>query len=107
MEAEAAGRPVWCGECDKRTRLVDHGSYMQRCHRCWAWPARKTRFHQLLPQHRLCGGCRNLVYEWDAEPCGKHRQLAIGVTGHQAIPGNAHPAIAARAQQAITPKEDT
>lgn len=107
MEAEAAGRPVWCGECDKRTRLVDHGSYMQRCHRCWAWPARKTRFHQLLPQHRLCGGCRNLVYAWDAEPCGKHRPLAIGVTGHQAIPGNAHPAIAARARQAITPKEDT
>lgn len=102
MEGEAAGRPTWCGgECDKRTRLIDRDSYAQRCHQCWAWPSRGTRFHQLLPQHRLCGGCNQLIYSWDSNLCGDHQPLAINAGGHRLhrpeLPGAG--AIAARARQ--------
>ena len=69
-------RRPWCGDCDKRTRLLDHGSHMERCRRCWAWPAKGTYPGQLLPQHKRCGGCRNLVYIWDAFPCGSHQPLS-------------------------------
>ncbi len=69
-------RPAWCGQCDKHTRLIDHGNTMERCHRCWAWPAKGTRPHQLLAQHTRCGGCRKLTYTWDQMPCGKHQALA-------------------------------
>lgn len=69
-------RPAWCGTCDKRTRLIDHGITMQRCPRCWAWPARGTHPRQLLAQHTRCGGCAQLIYSWDRLPCGKHQPLA-------------------------------
>jgi hypothetical protein len=72
---EQTTRPPWCGGCDPRTRLIDHGAYMERCSRCWAWPARGTHPGQLLPQHKRCGGCQQVVYAWDAAPCGKHQSL--------------------------------
>jgi len=69
---------TWCGECDKRTRLVDHGSYMTRCRRCWR--ARTLALGKpldtLLAQHKRCGGCDNVVYAWDQYPCGGHQQIA-------------------------------
>jgi hypothetical protein len=99
-ENEVGSRPAWCGECNRDTRLIDHGSYVQRCHRCWAWPAKGTRFHQLQPQHRLCGGCRQIVYEWDKMPCGSHQQLAIDAAGRrmQSKPAPELAAAAARAR---------
>ena len=85
-ESDLEGRPPWCGECDRETRLVDHGSYAQRCHRCWAWPAKGTRFHQLLPQHKKCGGCGELVNVWDKDKCGKHEPLGLDAGGHRVEP---------------------
>lgn len=85
-QADIEGRPPWCGECDRDTRLVDHGSYVQRCHRCWAWPAKKTRFHQLLPQHKLCGGCKEIIYDFDKRPCGSHQPLGIDAAGRRISP---------------------
>lgn len=90
-EPEVSARPTWCGECDRHTRLVDHATYVQRCHRCWAWPSRKTHFHQLLPQHKLCGGCRNFVYAWDGSACGKHKPLAINAAGRRPPPPKEDP----------------
>jgi hypothetical protein len=115
-EAEASARPTWCGKCDRQTRLIDHGSYAQRCHLCWAWPDyvspdgrhKGTRFHQLLPQHKLCGGCRNIIYEFDNMPCGKHRPLAIDAAGRRLLPEPPPTVavIAAGTRRAIA-KEDT
>lgn len=70
-------RPDWCGECDRRTRLIDHGDRMQRCPRCWAWPAKGTYPGQLLPQHKRCGGCNQVIFTWDQMPCGKHQPLTM------------------------------
>ena len=63
-------KPQWCGACDPKTRLIDHGTLMQRCPACH--PLR----WQHLPQHKRCGGCNLLVYSWDVAPCGKHQPLA-------------------------------
>jgi len=67
-------KPVWCGECDTRTRLTDHGHYVERCRNCHplAWKP--------LPQTTHCGGCRKLIYTWDATPC-EHE--AHGVQANQ------------------------
>lgn len=70
----SAPKPVWCGNCDKTTRLVygiRHGRELaNRCAAC----------HPLswlpLRQHQRCGGCKTLVYEWDKSPCDKHSPLA-------------------------------
>ena len=93
-ESEAGGRPPWCVECERDTRLIDHGSYMQRCIQCWAWPAKGTKFHQLMPQHKPCGGCRTIIYEFDKSPCGKHIPLGIDHRGHRAQPEPPPPAAA-------------
>jgi len=82
-ESEVSERPAWCGECDRETRLVDHGSYAQRCHLCWAWPAKGTRFHQQLPQHKTCGGCRKIILAWDKAECGRHAPLDIDAAGRR------------------------
>jgi hypothetical protein len=66
---QAAARPEWCGSCDSTTRLIDHGSYVARCPRC------HPLGHVTLPQHKRCGGCRQLVYAWDIMPCGDHQEL--------------------------------
>ena len=64
------GKPPWCGNCDKATRLVDHGHSMARCAACHplAWKP--------LAQHKRCGGCNSLIYTWDNRPCGQHQQAA-------------------------------
>jgi Zinc knuckle len=83
QEKTSSDRPQWCGECDLETRLIDHKTYMQRCHKCWAWPAKGTRHHQPFPQHRICGGCQNIVYAFEKSPCGKHQPLAIDAAGRR------------------------
>ena len=74
--AEGIERPEWCGYCDVRTRLIDHGSYVERCQVCWAWPAKGTYPQQQLPQHQRCGGCRRIIYSWDEAPCDRHMEVA-------------------------------
>jgi hypothetical protein len=71
------GKPAWCGSCDPRTRLVDHGDYGARCVHC------HPSGHKMLPQHTRCGGCGEVVYVFDAAPCGKHQPLAIDSHGHR------------------------
>lgn len=61
--------PEWCGTCDKRTRLIDHGTRMSRCDRCHA-----LRFTELA-QFRRCGGCGHRVCAWDPSPCDSHETL--------------------------------
>lgn len=77
-------RPPWCGNCDQRTRLIDHGDYAARCRDCWAWPERGTHRGQQLAQHTTCGGCGDTIYAWDANPCGKHQTLGIDRRGRRA-----------------------
>jgi len=60
---------TWCGYCDERTRLVDLGDKVKRCPDCH--PLRG----QLLKQHRKCPSCREIVYEWDQAPCGRHTEV--------------------------------
>jgi len=66
----APGKPEWCGECDKRTWLIDHGDTMARCRACHPLAG------QFLKQHRKCGGCQQVVYAWEAQPCGDHQPVA-------------------------------
>ena len=65
-EIDKTGRPLWCGFCDERTRLVDGGDVAARCLQCH--PAR----HQTLRQHRRCPHCHLIVYQWDNGECGNH-----------------------------------
>ena len=70
-----APKPLWCGNCDKETRLVYgivHGEYLaMRCTRC-----HPLRFVP-LKHHRRCGGCNMIVYTWDQSPCALHLDLAV------------------------------
>jgi hypothetical protein len=67
--------PLWCGQCDKDTRLIDgisHGrEVVRRCAACH--PLRFTP----LKQHTRCGGCKQLVAAWDHSKCGEHGALAL------------------------------
>lgn len=65
-EIDASGKPPWCGFCDERTRLIDHGDTVSRCLECH--PSRR----QQPRQHRKCPACHVTVYEWDNNPCGSH-----------------------------------
>jgi hypothetical protein len=89
----SGGKAAWCGACDPRTRLVDHRSYVTRCAHCH--PAG----HKPLTQHARCGGCGELVYVFDAAPCGKHQPL--GIDGH----GHRQPVTIHQARQAMTPPD--
>lgn len=59
------GRPPWCGECDKRTRLT--GDPPGRCARC-------NPNDDLLAQYRLCR-CGQTIRRWDPSPCGSHEPV--------------------------------
>jgi hypothetical protein len=60
------GKPSWCGFCDEKTRLIDHGHSASRCQQCH--PNRNKQ----LRQRRKCPHCHVTVYDWDNEPCGRH-----------------------------------
>jgi hypothetical protein len=70
---------TWCGDCDKRTRLVDHGDHMSRCRRCWRTRSLTLGKPQstMLEQHTRCGGCNQVIYVWDQLPCGQHQDLRL------------------------------
>lgn len=63
-------RPLHCGICDPRTRLLtidlERGTVM-KCPDCHPQP------RKLLAQHKRCQACRMTVYAWDTAPCGKHQ----------------------------------
>jgi hypothetical protein len=82
-EASTADK-TWCGHCDRQTRLVDYGAFMARCRRCWRLRslALGKPLSTMLSQHKLCGGCRETIYEWDKLPCGHHQPLALPVAPH-------------------------
>src|ERR1700734_2080718 len=53
------GRPPWCGQCDKRTRLL-YDPAADSCARCPACHPEKDLPHQF----RICK-CGCAVYRWD------------------------------------------
>jgi hypothetical protein len=63
-------KPMWCGTCDRRTRLIESHGLAARCPQC------HPLNHVNLPQHIRCPGCRMLVYVWDVNPCGQHSSPA-------------------------------
>jgi Zinc knuckle len=63
---DADGKPPWCGFCDERTRLIDHGHSVSRCQECH--PHRRRQ----LKQHRKCPHCHATIYEWDNGGCDSH-----------------------------------
>ena len=60
-------RPPWCGQCDKRTRLL-YDPAADQCRRCPACNPEKD----LPAQYRICK-CGNAVYRWDRSECGTHQ----------------------------------
>jgi hypothetical protein len=67
LGTEDSSRPPWCGECDKKTRLLGDIDRPHRCPRCH--PEK-----DLPPQFRVCG-CGNVVYRWDRTECGQHQEI--------------------------------
>lgn len=63
------GRPPWCGQCDKRTRLL-YDPEADQFHRCPACHVAKD----LPEQYRICK-CGNAVYKWDRTECGSHQPV--------------------------------
>lgn len=59
-------RPMWCGRCDRRTRLIEIHGVASRCPQC------HPLAHLHLAQHIRCPGCRMLIHEWDKNLCGQH-----------------------------------
>lgn len=59
-------KPMWCGRCDRRTRLIMVNGTAYRCQEC------HPLAHQGIPQTTRCAGCRTIVYRWDRNPCGQH-----------------------------------
>ena len=65
-------KPVWCGECDKLTRLVEFGDHIQRCVKCH--PLR----YQTFAQHERCV-CGKVRYAWDRTPCAHPQHAGLRV----------------------------
>jgi len=65
-----ADKPMWCGTCDRRTRLIESHGLAARCPQC------HPLSHLHLVQHIRCPGCRMLVYSWDNNQCGQHSSPA-------------------------------
>jgi Zinc knuckle len=68
------GKPPWCSQCDRETRLVyflDHGT--EKARRCYTCHPKS----QTMPaQFSRCKQCRNAIYIWDIRSeCGKHREV--------------------------------
>ena len=61
-----ADKPMWCGQCDRRTRHVESAGVIARCQEC------HPLAHMHLAQFIRCPGCRMLVYADDTNVCGQH-----------------------------------
>jgi hypothetical protein len=64
-------KPMWCGGCDRRTRLMEVDGRAFRCQEC------HPLSHQNLPQLIRCPGCHVLVYTWDFGLCGAHASPVV------------------------------
>jgi len=64
-EIDVSGKPLWCGVCDERTRLLG----LDEVHCC---PACHPQRNRMLKQHRKCPHCHMTVHQWDNEECGSH-----------------------------------
>jgi len=65
------GRPMWCGECNQRSRhvtLPDGRVARCRCH---------PESHKLLSQHRRCPQCFATVVQWDNGDCDRHQLAGV------------------------------
>jgi hypothetical protein len=73
-------KPIWCGYCDRETRLVftetEHGTKARRCQNC------HPQGHMLPVTYKKCrSGCGQAVYVWDVRSeCGKHQPVGIPMT---------------------------
>jgi hypothetical protein len=61
------GRPPWCGQCDKRTRLIFEDDHASRCPRC-------NPQQDLPAQFKYCR-CGDPIYRWDKSECGSHQPV--------------------------------
>jgi len=64
--AKADAKPMWCHNCDRRTRLIEIDGVAHRCTNC------HPLNHQQPSQFIRCAGCRMVVYAWDNNECGQH-----------------------------------
>jgi hypothetical protein len=63
----SSGKPLWCGICDERTRLIPTPDGFQCCHDCH--PLARRQPHQF----RRCPKCHVVIYEWDtSQDCDHH-----------------------------------
>jgi Zinc knuckle len=65
-DSNPSDKPLWCHNCDRRTRLVMTGDVCRRCPNC------HPLSHLPLVQHIRCPGCHMVVYSWDINECGQH-----------------------------------
>lgn len=68
------GKPAWCGQCDRETRLVyfrrDGTDAARRCTSC------HPNSTVLPAQFGKCRGCGHAIYDWDRRSeCGKHQPI--------------------------------
>ena len=68
LDPAASSKPMWCGECDERTRLRDAPDGTDRMIRCKCHP----ESHKLIPHHRVCPRCHVTTVAWDTSDCGRH-----------------------------------
>lgn len=60
-------RPMWCGRCSRRTRLIETADgQAARCQEC------HPLAHLNLAQFTRCPACRKIIYVYDSNPCGQH-----------------------------------
>lgn len=75
-QAAADGKPIWCGECDRRTRLIitttDGHDVATRC-QC------HPESHKLPAQFTRCH-CGTVIYQWDTAGCDRHQPIGAHLT---------------------------
>lgn len=64
-------KPMWCGECDSRTRLRETSD--DRMVRCKCHPLS----HKPLVQHVVCPRCKVTTVHWDNADCGSHHVAGV------------------------------
>jgi ribosomal protein L32 len=68
------GKPPWCGQCDRETRLVYFvRDGIETARRCAACHPRSTT---LPVTYSKCRGCGHAIYAWDVRSeCGRHQEI--------------------------------
>lgn len=77
------GKSVWCGQCDRETRLVyfvrtEGDRKYDAARRCTSCHPRSTT---LPATYSRCKSCKHAVYAWDVRSeCGKHQPIGKHLT---------------------------